>query len=181
MEIIRTYSKDKDLGNPGKSARWYAIYTKPHHEKDVFKKLNELGIKGYLPLITTIRQWSDRKKKIKLPLFNCYVFVYITYDDYFRVLNIPGVVRFITFEGKAVAIPEKQIQVVMNLLQHEIEAQEIQYDFYKGATVEIVSGPLSGIFGELVNLDKKRVIIRISAIHKSMVIHVPMNLLRLVS
>jgi transcriptional antiterminator RfaH len=161
---------------------WYAVYTKYYHEKKVLKQLQQMEIEAYLPLQTTIRQWKDRKKKLSLPLFSCYIFVNITERKYYNVLNIPGVVRFVTFEGKAVAIPDKQIRMVKNLLEQDIEVEEVQDILYNGAKVEIIAGPLTGISGELICFaGKKRVIIRVDEIGKSLVASVPMHLLRLVS
>ena len=52
---------------------WYALYTKPRWEKKVAKALEKIGIIVYCPMITEVRQWSDRKKKVTLPLFKSYV------------------------------------------------------------------------------------------------------------
>ena len=41
---------------------WYAIYVKSRHEQCVHSELQEKGIESSLPLIKTIRNWSDRKK-----------------------------------------------------------------------------------------------------------------------
>ncbi|MBT6356477.1 MAG: antitermination protein NusG, partial [Chloroflexi bacterium] len=43
--------------------QWYAIYVKSRHEKVIFSELRKKGIESSLPLMTTIRQWSDRRKK----------------------------------------------------------------------------------------------------------------------
>jgi transcriptional antiterminator RfaH len=160
---------------------WYAVYTRHCHEKKVFEHLQQREIEAYLPLQTTIRQWKDRKKKVSQPLFSCYVFVNITEKKYYDVLNIPGVVRYVTFEGKAVAIPEKQIRIVKNLLEQNFEVEEVQDNLYNGAKVEIMGGPLTGITGELVYFGgKKRVIIRLDEMCKSIMASVPMHLVRLV-
>jgi transcriptional antiterminator RfaH len=159
---------------------WYALYTRPKHEKKVYEQLRQRNIEGYLPLYTTIRQWSDRKKKVSEPLFTCYVFVNIYAKDYYTVLNIPGVVRFITFEGKAVTIPENQIRLIRNLLEQDLEILENTKQLQKGTRVEINSGPLIGITGELVEYsNKNRVIIRIDEIRKSILVNVPLHLLTL--
>jgi transcriptional antiterminator RfaH len=147
----------------------------------VYRKLEEQGIPSFLPLYNTFRQWSDRKRKISIPLFSCYVFVHISAQDYYRVLNIPGVIRYICFNGKAVVIPEKQIRTIKNLLELEIEVVEVQDFLYYGAKVEIIAGILSGISGKLIDFaGKKRVIISLDEIHKSMVISVPMHLLKFI-
>lgn len=161
---------------------WYAIYTRPHHEKEVVRRLQEQNITSYLPLFTTLKQWSDRKKKVSLPLFSCYVFVNIAMRDYYRVLNVSGVVRFISFDNKAVVIPEKQIRIIMDFLGQDIEVEEVRDIFYCGAKVEIISGPLTGIYGELIDFSgKKRVIIRFDEIGRSMIISVPIHSLKFAS
>ena len=52
---------------------WYAIYTMPRAEKKVYERLVDIGVTSYLPLVTTIRIWSDRKKKVTSPLISSYV------------------------------------------------------------------------------------------------------------
>jgi transcriptional antiterminator RfaH len=159
---------------------WHAIYTRPRHEKKVYEQLQQAKIEAFLPLQTTIRQWSDRKKKVTEPLFRCYVFVFVSSQDYYRAVNINGVVRYVTFEGKAVAIPEKQILLIRNLLSQDIEVDESPVPIERGTRVEIKAGPLIGVFGELVeHAGKKRVIIRIEEINKILLINVPLNFLKL--
>jgi transcriptional antiterminator RfaH len=159
---------------------WYAIYTRPRHEKKVYEQLLRLNIETFLPLQTTIRQWSDRKKKVTEPLFRCYIFVFISNQDYYRALNVNGVVRYVTFEGKAVAIPEKQILLIRNLLSEDIEIDESLGPIIKGTRVEIMAGPLIGIFGELIeHAGKKRVIIRIEEINKTLLVNIPLSFLKL--
>ncbi|MDX1426779.1 MAG: transcription termination/antitermination NusG family protein [Salegentibacter mishustinae] len=48
---------------------WYVLYTKPRTEKRVAESLEQMGVEVYCPLITEIKQWKDRKKKLKTPLF----------------------------------------------------------------------------------------------------------------
>lgn len=164
-----------------KQLTWYAVYTRPRHEKKIFARLKKENIEAFLPLQTTIRQWSDRKKKVSEPLFSCYVFVYISSKDYYKILNVDGVVRYITFNGKAVSIPEKQIRLIRMLLEQEIEIEETKELLPKGAKVEIRIGPLIGLTGELLeNAGKKRVIIRIEEINKALLVNVPLNFLKLI-
>lgn len=42
---------------------WYALYVRSRAEKKVSQELEHIGIEVFLPLITRVRQWSDRKKK----------------------------------------------------------------------------------------------------------------------
>ena len=85
--------------------KWFAIYVKSRSEKKVLKLLEDIGVESFLPLITRVNQWSDRKKKVEEPLFRSYLFVNIPLSDYYTVLNVNGVVKFITFERKPVPVP----------------------------------------------------------------------------
>jgi len=78
------------------SKSWYAIYTKSRHEKCVYNELRWKGIESSLPLKAFYRQWSDRKKKVHVPMFRGYVFVKINLNiDKLNVLQTEGDVKFI--------------------------------------------------------------------------------------
>jgi transcription antitermination factor NusG len=161
------------------TTQWYAVYTRPHHEKKIAEQLLKDHIEAYLPLRTTLKQWSDRKKKVSEPLFSCYLFVRIRPGEYYHVLNVPGVVRYISFEGKAVPIPESQIRLIKNLLEFEPEAVEHPVTLQSGDVVEVIAGPLLGIRGEMIEFSgKKRIIIRIKEIDKSLLVNIPLRLLK---
>jgi transcription antitermination factor NusG len=146
---------------------WYALYTSPRAEKKACALLIEKGIEAYLPLQRSLRRWSDRKKWVEEPLFRSYLFVNIDQRRYFDVLNTPGVVRYITFEGKAVPVPQKQIDAIRYFLS-ETESPSDSHDvpgLVPGAVVEITRGPLKGLTGQLVDqLGQKRVRIEIDAL-----------------
>ncbi len=99
--------------------KWYAIYTKANNEKKVFDHLKEENIECYLPLRKTLRQWSDRKKWIDVPLFRCYVFVKVSYIEFFSVLKIPGVVYYVSFGGEPQSSPDYQLDFIKTIVQEK--------------------------------------------------------------
>jgi transcription antitermination factor NusG len=137
---------------------WYAVYTHPRAEKKAHADLLEKGIEAYLPLQRTLKQWSDRKKWVEEPLFRSYIFVRIPPARYFDVLNTTGIVRYITFEGKAVAVPQNQIDAIRYFLSETETVPEEQdlKDLKPGAAVEIIRGPLRGLTGQLVEFQGRR-------------------------
>lgn len=160
---------------------WYVVYTMPHHEKKIHAQLQKEGIDAYLPLNTVLKQWRDRKKKVTEPLFRSYLFVHINLNEYYKVLNRPGAIRYICFEGKAVTVPETKIEALKNLLDNKFEMEESPTYLKKGDKVRIMGGILQGFDGELVLFNnQKRVIIRIEEINKSLFVNVPVNYLKLV-
>ena len=48
---------------------WHALYVRSRSEKKVLSQLEEMGVEAYLPLVTKVKQWSDRRKKVEEPLF----------------------------------------------------------------------------------------------------------------
>lgn len=179
METLNKY-KPRIFKSPKPASAWYALYTKSHHEKEVLRRLQEKGIHAYLPLFTTLRQWSDRKKKVQIPLFSCYIFVNIVPKEYYQVLNTPGVIKYVTFEGKAAPIPEKQIFFIKNIMEEDFEFEVVENKLCSGARVGVIAGSLTGLKGVLIDFrGKKRVIIQLDGIQKSMIVSMPLNLLRL--
>lgn len=155
---------------------WYALYTRSRQEKKVYQELTDQNIEAYLPLETKIKQWSDRKKKVEVPMIRSYVFVKSSEKEYYDILNTLGAVRYVTFEGKAASIPEWQIDVMRKMLDHSLPHHFSDERFFKGEQINITEGPLKGYEGEVVNdsKGKQKVIIRIANIGYSMVIESPL-------
>ena len=160
---------------------WFAIYVKSRTEKKVSSELEKQGIDHYLPLIKILKQWSDRKKWVHEPLFKSYVFVHVDPLQYFEVLKAINVVRYITFEGKAVKIPPQQIEAVKYFLD-DSEPMELSEEFWeKGQQVEVITGNMTGLTGELVEVkNKHQVRIKIEAINQVIFIQIPKNRLRII-
>ena len=146
---------------------WYAIYTRPRHEKKVFEQLVEKQIEAFLPLIKRIRQWKDRKKKVEMPLFSSYLFVHIDYKFRFDVLQIKGVVKIVNFNGIPAPIPNWQIESLKKMLEHP-EKIHLENYIRPGEIVEITDGLFTGMRGMIRNLKgETRLIVTIDGIMQS--------------
>jgi transcriptional antiterminator RfaH len=157
---------------------WYAAYTNPRSEKQADVMLREQGIATYLPLVKRLKQWSDRKKMIEEPLIRSYIFVYINEKEYHKVLNTRHIIRFITFEGKAVPIPEYQIDILRRLLATDTDIDVIDTPLEEGSPVIVSRGPLLGMTGELLEYkQKKRVMVRLSHTGKTLIVNLPLGFL----
>jgi transcription antitermination factor NusG len=161
---------DQDLG----SERWFAVHTYARHEKVVAQAVREQGIASFLPLVKQVRQWSDRRKVVELPLFGCYVFVKIspTSKQRVRVLQTNGVLSFVGTHGMGIPIPEKQIEAVRLLVEEQLPV--CSHPFLKvGQRVRIRSGALAGMEGILVSRSGERaLVISLDAIQRSLSISV---------
>ncbi len=160
------------------SPKWYAVYTRPRFEKQVLKGLLDQGIDAYLPLIKTMRQWSDRKKIVEIPLFSSYVFVHIDRRYYDQVLQTHGVVKYITFEGKAATIPPDQIDNLKIIVNSNEKVETTWETRKKGDKVIVTAGSLKGLRGELITEgDRKKVLVRIDSIDQNLTVEVHSSLI----
>lgn len=119
---------------------WYVIYTKPKWEKKVAEKLTQIGIECYCPLITKVKQWSDRKKKVEMPLFNSYVFVQLPDIERNTVFQIAGVVRYLFWLGKPAIVRDEEINIIKNSLKSSNTADISVTSFRVGDKIKLESG-----------------------------------------
>jgi transcriptional antiterminator RfaH len=158
--------------------KWYAIYTRSRFEKKIYCRLIENGIESFLPLYKTMRQWSDRKKLVEIPLLNSYVFVKLIHANYELVQQIDGAVKFVSFEGKAVSIPQKQIDNLVLLINSRAEIENTTRHYKPGQRVIVNTGPLKGLTGELIRIrNKDRFLLRIEHIHQNLLVNIPIDYL----
>ena len=81
--------------------------------------MEQMGVEVYCPLITEIKQWKDRKKKLKTPLFKSYVFIKLEEKNRNRVFDVPGVVRYLFWLGKPAIVRNEEIEVIQEWLDGE--------------------------------------------------------------
>jgi transcription termination/antitermination protein NusG len=151
------------------------VQTRARNEKAIADRLQEQGLTTFLPLVTEVRRWSDRKKKVELPLFSCYVFVRLVAsnnDERMRVYRTNGVFRIISTRGELTPIPDEQIEALRTVVSREIPWEE--HPFLKvGQRVRIRGGSLEGVEGVLLSHSGDRtLIISVDAIQRSLAVKV---------
>ncbi|MCZ8230056.1 UpxY family transcription antiterminator [Flavobacterium sp.] len=104
---------------------WYVLYTKPKWEKKVAERLSEIGITAYCPTVVKVQQWSDRKKKVVVPLFSSYVFVQLAENNRNAVFSVTGVVRYLFWLGKPALVRDQEIHSIRQWLS-EPDAFEVE-------------------------------------------------------
>src|SRR5262245_5417412 len=96
--------------------KWYAIYTAANHEKRVKDQLDRRLLESFLPLYDSVRRWKDRKVRLQLPLFPSYVFARVALRDRLQVLQVPGVVRLVGFNGSPSALQDSEIEALQRVV-----------------------------------------------------------------
>jgi transcription antitermination factor NusG len=154
------------------AASWFAIQTKPRHEKKVNAELREKGVDSFLALHRERRRWSDRYSWVELPLFSQYLFVRVPTSAEMRakILQTPGVVQFVGAPGRGTPIPSDQIESLKTIVAKRIPITP--HEFLRvGKRVRIRGGALEGIEGILSEIrTDKSLVVSVDLIQKSVAI-----------
>lgn len=139
-----------------KNDAWFALYVKARNEKKVANHLERIGVNVYCPTVVKMKQWSDRKKKLETPLISSYVFVQIEEKNRNKVFEVPGVVRYLFWQGKPAIVTDQEIKILKQWLQTEISETLIE-NLEKGDLFKVPNGPFQGKEGVVKEISKNRV------------------------
>ena len=131
---------------------WYVLYTKPRQEKKVADSLIAIGIEAYCPLVTVVKQWSDRKEKVQIPLINSYVFVNIEEHHREAVFKVSGIVRYLFWLGKPAVVRAIEIEAMQKSLEGIVTSFEVRA-IQKDTIYKIPEGPFQGFEGIVKNIN----------------------------
>lgn len=128
---------------------WFVFYTKSRHEKKVKELLLRSGFEVFLPMHKVMRQWSDRKKRVEVPLFNSYIFVRTFEHEIVRVLQIPGVSANIRHNGKPAILRLAEYDLIQRFISSGLflETSPLLPQIENGDRVKVLDGPLAGVYG----------------------------------
>ena len=158
----------------GEKRHWYALHTRARHEKAIERRLRDQGIETYVPTTMEVHHWSDRQKKVEIPLFSCYVFIRSTLsaEDRTQVYRIESVHGFVNARGSSLAIPDGEIESIRRVLAQI--APWRSYPFLKiGQRVRVRGGAMEGVEGVLLSENGDHsLVISVSAIQRSIALRI---------
>jgi len=135
---------------------WYVLYTKSRKEKQVTSRLEERGITAYCPMVKTVRQWSDRKKKIETPLIPSCIFIKCKDTDRPQVFQVPGPSHYLFWLGKPAIVKNNELETMQNWLEGDISEAHVQ-DLKAGDTYVIENQDFNGQEGVITEVSKNRI------------------------
>lgn len=161
-----------------KKSHWFAVYTRPKAEKKVDEQLSKAGFESFLPLQTVVKQWSDRKKKVKVPLISSFVFVRSDSKNIRNIYTVSGVVSILKYLGDYAIVKDSEIENLRIFSENEfpIHTHNTKIDLSEGTKVVVTKGPLEGLNGVyLKNAGKHRIIIEIESLNNYFEVTLPLN------
>jgi transcriptional antiterminator RfaH len=117
------------------SKNWFVLFTKPRNELKVLERLTAIGIEAYTPCRIEVRQWSDRKKKIRVPLLPSMVLVSLQEKELDQVFEVPGVVRYLFEHGKRAKVSDQEVLAMQCYLENTYQTTPKELEV--GDTVKV--------------------------------------------
>lgn len=155
---------------------WFALYTKSRHEFKSKEQLSAISIQNYLPTVTRIKQWSDRKRKIEEPVLKGYVFICADEGERLNALELSSITRCVCDLGRPAIIPDWQIDNLKRMLRQDAEFI-VNEGLVSGTKVEIKAGPFTGVIGVIQSSgDSKTIAVSIELLNRTIVAHLPKDI-----
>jgi transcription antitermination factor NusG len=158
---------------------WYALRVRSNFEKTVSSVLQEKGFEQFLPLYRTKRQWSDRIKESEFPLFPGYVFCRI--DIGARLLPLvstAGVLGIVSAGKHPIAVSDAEIEAVQAVVRSGLPAMPWP-NLRTGSPVLIEHGPLTGVEGVVLDINKKyRLIVSVPLLQRAVAVEIERDWVR---
>jgi transcription antitermination factor NusG len=162
------------------SVEWYALRVKTRHEHRVCNILTQKDVETFLPTYAITRRWSDRVKRVSMPLFPGYVFAHLNISRRLPVLTAPSVIGFVGFGGPPVAVEATIIADLKRVVVSQMNPEPCEY-MKVGQRVRICSGSLAGIEGILAQTRQaSKLIISVDLLHRSVSVEVPREMVELI-
>ena len=117
------------------SKKWFVVYTKPRNEIKVSQRLSVLGVENYTPTRIEVRQWSDRKKKIEVPLLPSMVLVSLNEKEVNKVFEVAGAVRYLFEKGKRAEVSNEEVLAMKYYLDNSYHSNKEELAI--GETVKV--------------------------------------------
>ena len=152
--------------------RWYAVTTRPNHEKVASTVLESKGYEQYLPFYRSRRQWSDRVVETDRPLFPRYVFCRFDAKQALNVLTTPCVLSVLGFGNGPAPILDTEIEAIRAVLGSGLAADPCGF-LNEGQRIRINRGSLEGVEGILIKKKTEwRMVISVTMLQRSIAVEI---------
>ena len=136
-----------------------------------------MGYDAFLPMVESIRIWSDRKKKISSPLISTIVFVKSERSKLYETLEANGALGILKYIGQPAIIKDQEIENLKILMHDSSEVSPIEnVDFEAGEDVLVTQRPFTGLVAKsLVIKGKQRIVVTVEALGSALEVNLPLS------
>jgi len=133
---------------------WFALKVRTCREKLVAASLRQKGFTEFLPLFRARRRWVDRFKEVECALFPGYLFCRVDPLNRLPVLITPGVISIVGLGKIPIPVDESEVAAIQAIVRSGLELGPWPF-LEAGQRVRVEEGPLRGVEGVLIEVDKR--------------------------
>ena len=171
--------------NPPPAVNWYCLHTKPLKEAQVAAYCtDQLGLETYFPRLRQQRVIRRVRKTIVGPLFPRYLFCRFDPQLYFRAVRYsPDVTGVVTAGNTPTIVADDLISGLRQWAGGDDGILTLRPKLPPGAPVEVVSGPMQGLSGIILedSTDRDRVTLLLSILQCGAQLSVDRSEIRLIA
>ncbi|WP_111308299.1 transcription termination/antitermination NusG family protein [Confluentibacter sediminis] len=108
---------------------WHVLYVRAKQEFKIEDHINnsDFDIEAFCPSRIETRIWSDRKKKVSVPILPSIILIKTQESLRDKVFSIPGTIRYLFWLGKPAIVKETEIEQLRFVSQHkDIVSHEVE-------------------------------------------------------
>jgi len=169
----------ESFGRPNSDAAiWYAVQTRPKHEKSVSALLEFKGYEQLLPLYQSWHRSSGRMKSVLLPLFKGYLFCRLDPVRRLPVLMTPGVSSIVGRGREPEPLPSEEIARIQASCASGLQLTPWPF-LERGDLVHVECGPLQGVQGIFISEKSTcRLVVSVEILRRSVAVEVDRDWVR---
>lgn len=135
--------------------KWYLLYTRSRYERVVEEQAIKAGFQAWVPLVTQLKQWSDRKKLVSEPLFRSYCLVKCSSNDLTRLVALPGAVKCVYFNGKPASLRDDDVAKIKEVLDAQQYKEITVTALSQGDLIRVKKGAFVNCVAQVEGIDGK--------------------------
>ena len=152
---------------------WYAVQVRANREDHARALMESRGYITFLPTYVSVRQWSDRRKRLARPLFPGYVFCQAANWERSELVKLSPVIRIVGSAGVPQAVDASEFAALESVVRADLPRVPCE-TFAVGQRVLVVDGPMAGYHGLLDETrGRHRFVVSLTLIERSVAVEVP--------
>jgi len=169
---VREQRSDTILRGLDSDLSWVAVQVRYRHEFVAVRHLSDIGYASFAPSYRSELHWSDRTKKVDVPLFSGYVFCQLSRAPLKPIFSSPAVIKIVGSRNNPLTVPLCEIEALQALMRSHYRVEPCPY-LEAGSRVRIIDGPMIGVEGIVtLNKDKHRVVISVEIMRRSVAVEI---------
>jgi transcription antitermination factor NusG len=151
---------------------WFALIVHQYKREQCEQMLASRGYEYFSPCFQTVKTWSDRRKRVDVPLFPGYIFCRFDPEKRLAVLQIPGVLGIVSTRKQFLEVDAKEIEAIRTAMASRFSVEPYPF-MMPGQKVKVAKGPLCGVEGVLVRVkDGSRLLLSVGILNRCVSVEV---------